>query len=246
MNEELRDLAAIRALNGLAPEEAAQLDEEAARDPALAADVEEYRSAVAMLESAVARERAPHDLFERVLARIAHERVPAPAEAPTSRAKRFTWRPRILVPSFAAGVAAAAAVVVIAVALSSSGSLGTQDALASVQGTAEFTGVHGEARLYGSTDDDGRLMLELADVPALGTGEHYEVWVLRDSPGEAMEAVGVFRPTASDVKLELRLPGPGAYQAVDVSLEPDGGSAEHSGRSLAGGRFESPSTSPRA
>ena len=242
MNEELRDLAASDALGGLAPEETARLDEEAARDPALAAEVEEYRSTVAMLESAVARERAPEDLIDAILAQFESERAQSHAEVPAPRTKRFTWRPRILVPSFAAGVAAAAAVAVIAVALSSSGSLGTQDALASVQGTAEFTGVHGEARLYGSTADDGRLVLDLADVPTLRTGEHYEVWVLRDSPGEAMEAVGVFRPTASDVKLELRLPGPGAYQAVDVSLEPDGGSAEHSGRSLAGGRFESPST----
>jgi anti-sigma-K factor RskA len=242
VNEELRDLAASDALGGLAPEEAARLDEEAAQNPVVAAEVEEYRSTVAMLESAVAREPMPPDLFEGVLAQIAHERVPAPAEAPTSRAKRFTWRPRILVPSFAAGVAAAAAVALIAVALSSNGSLGTQDALASVQGTPEFAGVHGKAQLFGSTGDDGRLVLDLADVPTLGTGEHYEVWVLRDSPGEAMEAVGVFRPTARDVKLELRLPGPGAYQAVDVSLEPDGGSAEHSGRSLAGGRFESTST----
>jgi hypothetical protein len=55
-----------------------------------------------------------------------------------------------------------------------------------------------------------------------------------------MEAVGVFTPIAQDVELELRLPGPGTYRAVDVSVEPDGGSAEHSGRSLAGGRFESP------
>jgi anti-sigma-K factor RskA len=242
MNEELRDLAACHALGGLAPEETARLDEEAAQDSVLAAEVEEYRSTVTMLESAVARERAPEDLIDAILTRIESERASSHAEAPAPRTKGFTWRPRILVPSFAAGVAAAAAVAVIAVALSSSGSLGTQNALASVQGTAEFAGVHGEARLYGSTADDGRLVLDLADVPTLRTGEHYEVWVLRDSPGEAMEAVGVFRPTASDVKLELRLPGPGAYQAVDVSLEPDGGSAEHSGRSLAGGRFESTPT----
>ena len=242
MNEELRDLAASHALGGLAPEEAARLDEEAARDPALAAEVEEYRSTVALLESVVARQRAPEDLIDVILARIEGERGPASVAAPTPRAKRFTWRPRILVPSFAAGVATAAAVAIIAVALSSNGGLGTRDAVAAVQGTPEFTGVQGEARLYDSTREDGRLVLDLADVPTPAPGEHYEVWVLRDSPGEAMEAVGVFRPTAHDVKLELRLPGPGAYQAVDVSLEPDGGSAEHSGRSLAGGRFESTST----
>jgi len=240
VNEELRDLAASHALGGLALEETARLDEEAAQNSALAAEVEEYRSTVAMLESAVARQRAPDDLFDAILTQVERERAPVSVAAPTPRANRFTWRPRILIPSFAAGVATAAAVAIIAVALSSNGGLGTRDAVAAVQGTPEFTGVQGEARLYDSTREDGRLMLDLADVPTPAPGEHYEVWVLRDGPGDAMEAVGVFRPTAHDVELELRLPGPGNYQAVDVSVEPDGGSAEHSGRSLAGGRFESP------
>ena len=62
--------------------------------------------------------------------------------------------------------------------------------------------------------------------------------VLRRSGGGAMEAVGAFTPSGSHVRLKLALPGPGAYEAVDVSVEPDGGSASHSGLSLAGGRFE--------
>ena len=54
-----------------------------------------------------------------------------------------------------------------------------------------------------------------------------------------MEAVGVFVSTGEDVELELGLPGPGDYQAVDVSIEPDGGAPAHSGASLAGGKFGS-------
>ena len=53
-----------------------------------------------------------------------------------------------------------------------------------------------------------------------------------------MEAVGAFTPTGSRVRLKLGLPGAGDYEAVDVSVEPDGGSASHSGLSLAGGHFE--------
>ena len=56
-----------------------------------------------------------------------------------------------------------------------------------------------------------------------------------------MEAVGAFTPRSSQVRLELGLPGSGDYEAVDVSVEPDGGSASHSGQSLAGGHFESTS-----
>jgi hypothetical protein len=84
------------------------------------------------------------------------------------------------------------------------------------------------------------LRLELADVPPAPEGEHYEVWVLRPSSGDAMEAVGVFDPTTSEVSLELGLPGAGDYAAVDISVEPDAGPPEHSGTSLAGGEFETP------
>ncbi|MEP7224986.1 MAG: anti-sigma factor [Actinomycetota bacterium] len=240
MNEELRDLAVSHALGGLAPDETARLDDEAAQNSVVAAEVEEYRSTVAMLESAVARQRAPDDLFDVILARIEGERAPSRAEVAAPRARRFSWRPRSLVPAFAVGFAAATAVFVIALALPSNNGLGTPDAFAAVQGTPEFAGVHGEARLYNASREDGRLVLDLAELPAPSAGEHYEVWVLRKSPGKAMEAVGAFTPTSKDVELELRLPGPGDYQAVDVSLEPNGGSAEHSSRSLAGGRFESP------
>ena len=82
-------------------------------------------------------------------------------------------------------------------------------------------------------------MLELENVPPPPAGHHYEVWVLRSEGGGEMEAVGSFTPDGDDPRLELPLPGPGDYRAVDVSVEPDGGPAEHSGVSLAGGSFES-------
>ena len=82
-------------------------------------------------------------------------------------------------------------------------------------------------------------MLDLEHVPAPPSGHHYEVWVLRREGGGAMEAVGSFTPEGDEAKLELPLPGPGDYQAVDVSVEPDGGPAEHSSVSLASGSFGS-------
>jgi hypothetical protein len=63
--------------------------------------------------------------------------------------------------------------------------------------------------------------------------------VLRTEGGGAMEAVGSFTPDGDRATLELPLPGPGDYKAVDVSVEPDGGPAEHSAVSLAGGTFGS-------
>ena len=132
----------------------------------------------------------------------------------------------------------AAAVFAIAVAVSSGTDLGTPDARAAVRGTPEFSAVHGDAQLYSTSSQDGVLVLDLDDVPLPAANKHYEVWVLRHSSGGAMEAVGAFTPDGSQVRLKLGLPGPGDYEAVDISVEPDGGPASHSGSSLAGGRFE--------
>jgi anti-sigma-K factor RskA len=243
MSDHERDEAAAAALGALSSGDAARLAADAARDPGLAAELEEYRATVAMLEASVARESPPPDLFDAVLRRIDDESTaPSPAPVPAAPAPaRPSFRERVahrFWPAFAAG-AAAAAVIAIAIAFANDDSLGSPDARAAVRGTQAFSEVSGEARLYASREEDGRLVLHLTDVPSPSTGEHYEVWVLRREAEGEMEAVGVFVPTSATADLEFRLPGPGDYEAVDVSVEPDGGPAEHSGRSLAGGTFES-------
>lgn len=242
MNEHERDAAAAAALGALTPDEAARLEEEATRNPELAAELDEYRATITVLEASIARERPPADLFDRVLERLEPETTPiaAPRSHDVARWRKpmSRIRARRLVPAFVAGVATAAAAIALVFALSDSDGLGSPDALAAVAGTEEFPNVRGEARLHGATGDDGVVVVDLVDVPTPAAGEHYEVWVLREASGGEMEAVGVFRPTSSSVDLRFTLPGPGDYQAVDVSVEEDGGAPEHSGRSLAGGRFE--------
>ena len=232
MTDEHRDLAAAEALGALPPEESEQFYAVLERDHALARELEGYRATVSVLEAAVAREAPSHDLFAGIIAEIEPETSrPAPARS----TRGWSWRRAL--PAFALGAAATAAVFAVALSLGSSGGLGTADAVAAVRGTPEFAGVHGEARLYGSGTPDGVLRLELADVPAAPEGQHFEVWVLRPSTGDVMEAVGVFDPTTPEVSLELGLPGAGDYVAVDISVEPDAGPPEHSDTSLAGGTF---------
>ncbi len=128
---------------------------------------------------------------------------------------------------------------VIGVALFGDGGLGDADARATVAGTPQFVGVSGEAKLFSPDEASGLLVLDLENLPPPPGGHHYQVWVLRSEGGGAMEAVGSFTPADEQARLEFRLPGPGEYSAVDVSVEPDGGPAEHSSVSLAGGRFAS-------
>ena len=218
MNDADRDLLAGAALGALSTTEREHVAALVSFDAAAATELEQHRATVAAIEAGVARERPPADLFDRVLAEI----TPAPA-AP----RRRRWAPRLA----AAGFAAAAVVLGLAVF---SGDSSDPDARAAVAGTPEFTDVSGSATL-----DGGQLVLELDNLPAPPTGHHYQVWVLRSEGGGEMEAVGAFTPEGESARLQLPLPGQGDYQAVDVSVEPDGGPAEHSGISLAGGKFQS-------
>lgn len=232
MTDDTRDLLAVEALGALSPHESERLTAELDGDPALTRQLEDYRSTVSLLEAGIARESASYDLLPGILAEIA---VEAPRTTPELR-RGASWRRAL--PAFVVGAAAAAAVFAVALALGSADELGTPDAVAAVRGTPDFAGVHGEARIYGAQTPGGVLRLDLAAVPVAPEGEHYEVWVLRPASGGDMEAVGVFDPTSTDVSLELGLPGAGEYVAVDISLEPDAGPPEHSGTSLAGGKFE--------
>ena len=240
MSDERRDLAAAEALGALDASDSAQLAAEVERDPTLGAELNDYRATVTLLEASFAREGPSHDLFAGILAQIGPQPAASAVERSDGGTRRWSWRRAL--PAFAVGAAATAAVFAIALALDAgSGGPGAADAVAAVAGTPDFAAVQGEARLYGSGQPGGVVRLELADVPAAPDGSHYEVWVLRPAAGGAMEAVGVFDSDGSQVELELGLPGAGEYVAVDISVEPDAGSPEHSGTSLAGGRFE-PST----
>ena len=222
MTDDDRDLLAGEALGALSSDDAARVAELVARDGVAAAELQAHRATVAAIDAGVARELPSADLFDRILAEI------EPATAAVRRRRTWRWSPRVAT----AGLAAAAVVVLGFVVLADG--RGDPDARAAIAGTAEFTGVTGEAALYGN-----ELVLDLRNVPPPPSGHHYEVWVLRTEANGAMEAVGAFTPEDEDASLEFRLPGPGDYRAVDVSVEPDGGPAEHSDVSLAGGSFES-------
>ena len=229
--DDARDLLAARALGALQPDEAARVDRAVAEDPALALELDEHRQTVGTLESGVARAVPPGDLFDRILAEV--RPAPAPVEAQPSR-----WRarlPRLTLPRLAlAGAAAVLLGVLAGVLVTRDHGLGTPAAEAALAGD----GVSGEALLFRPDRPGGTLVVRLDGVPEPPAGSHYQVWVLREGD-EAMEAVGVFSPSRRDVELDLPLPGPGDYRAVDVSLEEDGGPPGHSGHSLAGGEFTS-------
>jgi anti-sigma-K factor RskA len=184
------------------------------------------RETLTLVERSLPRVAPPTDLFERILAEVRPEATVVPL-VPRSR-------PRAIAP-VAAALAAAAAVVAVGIVVSRGSDAAPVDARAAIAGTSAPT-VSGEAVLRGSAGDGGTVHVSLRDVPPAPSGHHYEVWVLRKGSAE-MEAVGTFTPSSSNVELDLPLPGPGDYAAVDVSVEENGGPPAHSDTSLASGSF---------
>ena len=213
---ETRQALAAVALDVLPEEEARELEADAAEDPELARELEDYRATVRALERMLPREPAPVHLFE------AGRKMPRAWHLPSVRRRDLL-------------VAAVAAIIVSAIGILALRGGGPEaDARAEIiPGSGSTT--RGEALLYGTDRDDGRLVLRLRDVPVLEAGHHYEVWVLRVG-SETTESVGVFS-ARGDFEDEFRLPGRGRYAAVDVSIEEDGGEPAHSGRSLGAGTF---------
>lgn len=233
--DDQRELAATDALGGTTPEELARLEESIAGDPSLARELDAYRATVSTLETVVAREVPSDDLFDRILAGL-EEPAPQPATArepvpAKSRSRtRFTglrW------PRLAVGAAAAAAAAIVIGVLALSGDGPRPDARAAISGKPEFAAVSGEAEVFNAGEQGGTLVVRMTSVPPAPGGHHSEVWVLREG-SETMESVGEVSPNAGEAELEVALPGAGPFAAVDVSVEPDDGDPEHSGRSLGG------------
>ena len=181
---------------------------------------------LALVEQSLPRVTPPDDLFGRILAEIAPEATVVPL-VPSPRRRTLVL--------LAAGTAAAAAVVLVALLVARGEGGAPVDGRALIAGKSDPS-VTGEAVLRGSTAVGGTVHVSLRDVPPAPSGRHYEVWVLRRG-GKQMEAVGAFDPSSSQVELDLPLPGPGDYAALDVSVQENGGPPAHSGTSLAGGAF---------
>ncbi len=73
-------------------------------------------------------------------------------------------------------------------------------------------------------------------MPEPPRAHYYEIWVGRRG-STRMVPIGSFTPEDGSVHLELRLPTPGEYISIDISIEQENGPPERSSRSLAAARF---------
>jgi anti-sigma-K factor RskA len=233
-HDKLRKLLGAYALNALDPGERAAVESHLAGCRDCRNEVAAHQETLRPLAPSAP---APDGAWQRIEAEIQSERPPSEAARAESggasatriaRARSYRW-----VGGATAAAAAVAAAVALTLVVSSDEGLGTPTVQAQVVAASGAGTVLGQVRLFDPNRPSGRIVLDLSDIPASPAGHHYRVWVLRCDDAGAMEAIGSFSPDADTAQLELPLPGPGDYTALDISVQEDGGPPEHSGISIA-------------
>lgn len=229
-----QELLGVRAVNALELGELAELEQHLEECRGCRVEVAEHHEALAGLTAPLP---APPDSWAGIQAAL---------EADNSPVSRVAREAEVAVPTplrqklehrwLAVGAAAAAIAATVALTFVVLGNDGLGDPAfeSRISPASAEIQISGQAQLFDPDAPGGVLVLDLTGVPPSPVGHHYQVWVLRSGGGGAMEAVGAFSPEKSDTHLELPLPGPGSYAAVDISVQEDGGAPDHSGVSIAG------------
>ncbi|HKG38403.1 MAG TPA: anti-sigma factor [Conexibacter sp.] len=233
-------------LGELGAEERAAFERALAGDAALRAEVERLRPVVARLDALPAEgwEDAPEPPPLRLPnGALAGNGGTAAATATTKPRERW-WRwlrgPLVVRPAFAA--LGAAALLALGIGLGTlvdgDGGGGTSDAPAVAQRTVPLQPLQAGAPAQGRAlvaDAGGgaqRVTLRLRGLPPSRARQFYEVWLM-DASGPLI-AIGSFRVGADgNATVKLPLPVPATrYQYFDVSVQPEGDDANHSGDSV--------------
>jgi hypothetical protein len=93
------------------------------------------------------------------------------------------------------------------------------------------SGAHGRVEVFDPATASGRLVVSLKGLGRAPAGEHYTVWVRRAGTAQMMPVASLAE--GSDERLDLPLPSPGRYDAVDISLQRDAAPPVRSSRSVA-------------
>jgi anti-sigma-K factor RskA len=229
-------------LGELSAEELAAFERALAEDPGLRAEVERLRPVVARLEArpGEAWEDAPEPPPLRLPGgALAGDGAPAAARrpAPPPRRRRWLRGPLLVRPAFAAlGAAAALAIGIgIGFAVDDGGSSRApalaQQRTVALEPLAQGVAARGDA-LVADAGGRERVTLRLRGLPPSRAHQFYEVWLM-DANGPLI-AIGSFR-VGADGRATIELPLPvqaTRYQYFDISVQPEGDNANHSGDSV--------------
>lgn len=205
-----------------------------ATDAAFRAEVERLRPVVAALEELPAEAWDP-PVPPPLRHPDAVAEAPAPAPRPRAVPRGLPWWRRLSVPVPAVGlatvVALATGIGIGTLVAGGDGSPPAPEAVADVR-LAAFgqapSAAGGDARILAGE----QLSLQVHDLAPSASGEFYTAWLL--GKDGRLVPLGSFRiPASGATTVRLPLPvRPGAFDYVDVSVEPDDGDPGHSGKSV--------------
>ena len=188
----------------------------------------EVEGAFAQLEHDLPRVAPRAGLLDEIVAALPVADRPAPV-AP-QRGGWWRRRPPFAIPAGGALVALVAALVIALVV--SGGPAPAESAAIVAHGRS---GAHGRVEIFDPATTEGRLVVSLKGLGPAPAGEHYTVWVLRSGVAEMTPVASLAE--GRDVRLDLPLPSPGRYDALDISLQRDDASPVHSSISVAGAKL---------
>lgn len=221
-SDRIDDLIALAALGELTEAERRELDEAAAGDPIVAADLEDALAAAAALQRGHAEEPPP-SLRASVLASVAATPQDGPSAAPVvslqDERHRRRFRPAVLAAAAAVALFVAGGVVLLVSRDDAS------DPIAAVVDAPDATtrvldGQIGTLTVVYSADE-GAIVVEGAGVPVLDDSATYQLWLVGD---DGAISVGVFRPDADGTVSERFSDADPTGFVLGVTEEPAGGS----------------------
>ena len=254
MDEQIDELLPLYALGALSAEERAQVEAYVATHAEARAQLEELTRIAAALPFLSAPIEPSARVKEQIMARVNADRLThaAPSSPPASsrlarlRAALFQGRALPVVAGLSALVAIAALIWALALnaevtrlrtetaalqrQLAAQGQVLAQILLPNVKvttiaGTAQQPAAHGQLI---ANPRDNSAVLVVADLAQLQPGKVYQLWLIR---GQSPISAGVFSVDEQGrAVLPVTSTGPvGSYDAVGVSIEPEGGSPQPTG-----------------
>jgi anti-sigma-K factor RskA len=227
-HDEIEELLGAYALDAVDADEARLVEDHLAECPRCRAEVAEHREVAALLVTGTSAP-VPEGVWDRIAADLGDTPPPVPIEVAFGAREAERRRPRGVL----TGLAAAAAVVVIAlmgavlVSRDDDGDVPATDQELAVLLDDPDTEVVALVTDDGATSaravigEDGESVLLASHLPALGTGQTYQLWGLPDGR-DSMVSLGVLGsdPSRSDFHVE------GGITTLAISREPGGGSTQ--------------------
>ncbi|NPA91357.1 MAG: anti-sigma factor [Chloroflexi bacterium] len=251
-HEEIRDLIPAYAIGATDPEETERVEAHLRECAACRALAEEYARLADDLLYTIPLVNAPATVEERLMAQLPPlqpQRIPQGGR--TQRADRG----RFLFPRLRTWATVAAVVLILAINGIWLARVQKMEEQVTLQATALAYLVDGEKiPLNGdATAPDARgvivvrpdsniAILHLDHLPPLPEGKAYQVWLIR---GNERDSGAVFRPQGDqEITLIIRAPRPlGEYDALGITVEPEGGSPGPTGPRVIKGRLKHTATS---